>query len=260
MHNSFPQRRPILFSVVLLVVFLVTYLIAGTITYAFKLPTLATCVIGDGVLALIAILLLSRLHWWRESGFRLPSKPRSLWLFIVPCLPVVLNAFAGFGYPGMSHLLLFFALALVVGFVEEAYFRGMILSALVPRGPWQAVITSSILFGIGHLFNLAAGANLEATLLQVVYVLSIGLMYAALRLRTQTILPLILLHGLTDFFGFLAFNSTIVTTGLSTLVFVVTAGEIVIYTVYCIILMRQVKPQTLGTDTGAKLNPTSATV
>jgi len=42
MHHSFPQRRPILFSVVLLVVFLVTYLIAGTITYAFKLPTLAT--------------------------------------------------------------------------------------------------------------------------------------------------------------------------------------------------------------------------
>jgi uncharacterized protein len=136
----------------------------------------------------------------------------------------------------------------------------MILSALVPRGPWQAVITSSILFGIGHLFNLAAGANLEATLLQMVYTLAIGLMYAALRLRTQTILPLILLHGLTDFFGFLVLNSPVETTGLSTLVFVVTAGEVVIYIGYCIILMRQVKPQTRGTDTGAKLNPTPATV
>lgn len=255
MHQAFPQRRPILFSLVLLVVFLISYLIAGTMTHAFKLPTLATYIIGNGVLALIAILLLSCLHWWRESGFHLPSQPCSLWLFILPCFPVILNAFAGIGYPGMARLLLFFALALVVGFVEEAYFCGMMLRALLPRGPWQAVITSSILFGILHLFNLAAGANLAATLFQIGYALAIGLMYAALRLHTQTILPLILLHGLTDFFGFLALNSSVETTGMSLLAVIVTAGEIIIYTVYGIMLMRQVKPQTLGTGTGAKLNP-----
>jgi uncharacterized protein len=259
MKSSFPQRRPMLFVALLLLVILVTFILAGAITFQLKLSTLAMTLIGDGVLALIAVLLLSRLHWWREVGFRLPSNPRSLWLFIVPCLPVLLNAFAGIGYPGMARLLLFFVLALLVGFVEEAYFRGMMLSALVPRGPWQAVITSTILFGILHLFNLAAGANLEAALLQVVYAMAIGLMYAALRLRTQTILPLILLHGLTDFFGFLAV-STVETTSLPLLVVVVTLGEIVIYTAYSIILMRQVKPQTLGTDTGAKLKSIPAAV
>lgn len=83
MKSAFPQRRPTLFSVALLVVFLGAYLIAGTITYLFRLPSLATYLIGDGALALIAILLLSRLHWWRESGFQLSPKPRSLWLFFV---------------------------------------------------------------------------------------------------------------------------------------------------------------------------------
>ena len=131
-----------------------------------------------------------------------PIQSTLLWFFTVPCLPIILNiAFAGIGYPGIGTLLLFLALALFVGFVEETYFRGMMLRALLKRGPWQAVIISSLFFGILHLLNVAAGANLAATLLQVVYAVAFGLMYAALALRTQTILPLIVIHGLTDFFG-----------------------------------------------------------
>ncbi len=256
MKSSFPQRRPMLFVVLLLLVVLVTYLIAGTITHAFKLPTLATYVIGNGVLALIAMLLLSRLHWWREAGFRLPAKPHYLWFFTVPCLPIILNiAFSGVSYPGIGRLLLFLAIALLVGFVEETYFRGMMLRALRMRGPWQAVIISSLFFGILHLLNVAAGANLAATLLQVVYTVAFGLMYAALALRTQTILPLIVTHGLTDFFGYLALNSTVVTTGLSTLVFIVTAGEIIVYTAYSILLMRQLKAQAFGAAMGTTSMP-----
>jgi CAAX protease family protein len=261
MKRSFPQRRPLLFVVLLLLVILITYFLAGAITIQIKLSSVAMALMADGVLALIALFLLSRLHWWREVGFRLPAKPQSLWLFAVPCLPIILNmAYFGVSYPGIGRLLLFLATALLVGFVEESYFRGMILRALLRRGPWQAVIISSLCFGILHLLNLAGGANLAATLLQVVYAVAIGLMYAALALRTQTILPLIVTHGLTDFVAFLALNSTVVTGSQSTLFFLVTAGEIIVYTAYSIILMRQVKPQTRGADTEAKLNPTPATV
>lgn len=256
MKSSFPQRRPILFVVLLLLVVLITYVLAGAITLQLKLATLAMTLMGDGVLALIALFLLSRLHWWREAGFRLPAKPHYLWFFAVPCLPIILNiAFSGVSYPGMGRLVLYLALALLVGFVEETYFRGMMLRALLRRGPWQAVIISSLFFGILHLLNAAAGANLAATLLQVVYAVAIGLMYAALALRTQTILPLIVTHGLTDFFVYLAFTSTIVTTGLSTLVFIVTAGEIIVYTAYSILLMRQMKAQAIGAEMGATSMP-----
>ena len=255
MKNSFPQRRPILFTVLLLLVILVTFFLAGAVTYRLKLPTLAITIMGEGVLALIAILLLSRWHWWREAGLRLPPHPRYLWFFTVALLPAILNfAFAGIGYPGIGPLLLFLALALLVGFVEETYFRGMMLRALLIRGPWQAVIISSLLFGIAHPFNLLAGANLAATLLQVVYAFALGMMYAALVLRTQTILPLIVTHGLTNFFAYLAV-STVETTSLSTLSYVVTAGEIIIYIAYSMILMRQVKQQTFGAEMGTMSMP-----
>jgi len=252
MKSSFPQRRPIIFVVLLLLVILVTFFLAGTVTYRLKLPTLAINIIAYPILALIAILLLSRWHWWREAGLRLPPNPRSLWFFTVALLPVILNiAFAGLGYPGIGLLLLFLALALFVGFVEETYFRGMMLRALLRRGPWQAVIISSLVFGIAHPLNLLAGANLAATLLQVVWAFAFGMMYAALALRTQTILPLIVTHGLTNFFGYLAV-SPVESTSLSTLSYVVTAGEILIYIAYSLILMRQVKQQPFGTDTGSK--------
>lgn len=243
MKFSLPQRQPLLFSILLLLIILVTYLIAGAITFQFKLPSLAINIIGNSVLVLIAILLLSRLHWWRKAGFRLPSNPRDLWFFTIPpCLPIILTiVFAGIGYPGMARIVLFFLLAFAVGFVEEVFFRGLMVRALLLRGRWQAVIISSLFFGIAHLFNLAGGANLAATLLQVVYAFAIGLMFAALAVRTQTILPLIVIHGLIDFFGFLALNSTVVTMGVSTFTFVTTAGEIVAYLVYSIILMRQMK-------------------
>jgi uncharacterized protein len=261
MHRSFPQRRPLLFVVLLLLLVLITFFLAGAVTLQLKLSQPTMTLMADGVLALVALFLLSRLHWWREAGFRLPATPRSLWLFAVPCLPIILNmAYFGVGYPGIARLSLFLALALLVGFVEESYFRGMILRALLGRGPWQAVIISSLCFGILHLLNLAGGANLAATLLQVVYAVAIGLMYAALALRTRTILPLIATHGLTDFVGFLALNSTVNTTGLSPLAFLVMAGEIVVYTAYSILLMRQVTLQKQVTATGATFKPTPITV
>jgi uncharacterized protein len=257
MKTSFPKRRPLIFAILLLLVIYVTFFLAGAVTSQLKLPTL-TIYIAYPILALIAILLLSRWHWWREAGFRLPPNPRYWWLFTVALLPVILNiAFGGIGYPGLGPLLFFLVLALFVGFVEETYFRGMILRALLTRGPWQAVIISSLLFAISHPLNLLLGANLAATLMQVAWAFAFGMMYAALALRTQTILPLIVTHALTNFFGYLAV-SPVETTSMSTIYYVVTAGEIIIYIAYSLILMRQMKAQSLGKEVGTTSMPTLA--
>lgn len=256
MKRSFPQRRPLLFVALLLLVIVITYFLAGALTIQLKLSSGVTALMADGVLTLIAIVLLTRYQWWRDIGLRLPSHPRSLWLFALPCLPIIVNiAFFGLGNPGMGGLLLFLGAALFVGFAEETFFRGMILRALLRRGAWQAVIISSLVFGIMHLLDVAGGADLVATLLDVVYAVSIGLMYAALALRTQTILPLIVTHGLTNFFVFIALNATMVTTGLSTLFYVVMAGQTILFTAYSILLMRQRKPQVFEAEKGTTFVP-----
>jgi membrane protease YdiL (CAAX protease family) len=242
MKLAFPERRPIVFSLLLVFMFLLALAIASVVSSALKLSTVATTAIGYGILALIVVILLGRLHWWREMGFGLPAQRSLLWFFVVALIPVLLNGLSvGASNPGIAQVLFIFGTAMLVGFVEETVFRGMILRALLIRGPWQAAIISSLIFGLAHALNLLSGANVGATLLQVGETLALGFMFAALALRTQTILPLIVAHGLIDFFGFLAYNSSVVTTGLSVLVVLVTCAEILLYTIYGIFLMRQVR-------------------
>ena len=261
MKSSFPQRRPLLFVVLLLLVILVTYFLAGAITFNSSYHQLAMALMADGVLALIAIFLLSRLHWWREAGFRLPANPRSLWLFAVPCLPIILNmAFFGVGYPGIGRLLLFLAAALLVGFVEET---------LLPWDDTPSAAQARTLASRDHFLPLlwhpasaqcgwrrqsrcdaAAGRLCRGYWLDVC---GPGLAHADHpALDCDAWLDGLFRFPRLEFDGCHYWPQHTV--------FLVTAGEIIIYTAYSIILMRQMKPQTRGADTGATFKPTPVTV
>jgi membrane protease YdiL (CAAX protease family) len=192
-------------------------------------------------------------------GLGLPAHRRQLWLFVLAFLPAVLNALSNLQNPGAAGMLLILLTATAVGFVEEVIFRGMMLQALLSRGPWQAAIISSLIFGVAHSLNLLFGANLGATLLQIGYTLALGFMFAALALRTHTILLLIVAHSLTDFFGFLAYNSSVVTTGLSALVIVVTCVEMLLYAGYALYLMRGVSARPTTVDNQPQLHTTQRT-
>jgi membrane protease YdiL (CAAX protease family) len=197
------------------------------------------------MLTVAVVIFLSSLHWWREIGLGLPAQRRLLWYFVVAFLPVLLNGLSvGAITSGVGVVLFMFGTAMLVGFVEEVVFRGMALQALLIRGPWQAAVISSLIFGCAHALNLLSGANVGATLLQIGAAMALGFMFAALALRTHTILLLIVAHGLINFFGFLAYNSSVVTTGLSGLVILVTVVEILLYTSYGVFLMRQVQART----------------
>src|SRR5690606_13570026 len=91
-----------------------------------------------------------------------------------------------------------------VGFFEEALTRGLVLYLLLvawrsrPNGVVEAVLVSSVLFGLAHFLNVFAGAAMTATLIQVGYAIGFGVGFAALLLRTNTIWIGIVLHALVD--------------------------------------------------------------
>jgi membrane protease YdiL (CAAX protease family) len=70
---------------------------------------------------------------------------------------------------------------------EELYFRGLILGVLAPLGPLLSVTISALLFAGTH-FTLAA--------IPVIAVL--GALFAIVRLRTDSIWPGVVLHGLNN--------------------------------------------------------------
>lgn len=84
-----------------------------------------------------------------------------------------------------------------VGFVEEVLFRGFLFKAIARESIKQAVIISSVTFGLGHLLNLVNGRGMELAenLCQVVTAISIGFLFVTIFYRGGSLIPCILTHS-----------------------------------------------------------------
>lgn len=95
-------------------------------------------------------------------------------------------------------------MALSAGIFEEFLCRGLLLSAflsLFEKLKYQftaAALASGIFFGLFHLMNLTSGQGLLETLQQAIYAFVIGAIFASIRLTTNSLVWVILIHALID--------------------------------------------------------------
>jgi membrane protease YdiL (CAAX protease family) len=89
------------------------------------------------------------------------------------------------------ELLPFLALAITAGLCEEFLYRGFAIAVLARLGSpaWVAVIISSILFGLAHLYQGRGG--FFSTLV-------IGTVFGAGRIAYDSLVPVIFWHGAVD--------------------------------------------------------------
>ena len=135
---------------------------------------------------------------WDALGLRRLPASRDRLVLMFPTLTVVVGFFAGFRHVEVSTLTLAFTSVVLAGVVEETTFRGILLTRLLPRGPWTAVLLSSALFGLLHVANLVLGSPWQTVLLQVTFAAMAGTGYAAMRMRTGSLWPPVVLHALFD--------------------------------------------------------------
>lgn len=191
------DRRPILFAMGCFLIYAGYGFIGQT---AKALGTRWGAMGAELLAAVLAILLLSQLGWWRRAGFRAPHW-RRLWVI----LPYLL--YLGGGYRGVttswSETLLLALSALLIGFQEEVWLRGIFLETFRGRyGALRAVVISSLMFGLLHTANLFSGAGPGVVVTQVLATLLFGLVYAGIRIQTGSIWVPIGLHAATDFLSF----------------------------------------------------------
>lgn len=153
-------------------------------------------------LAAVVTAVLAATRGWAGAGFRTRVvEPR---LLVVPAVIALIPLLAGVHLPGASMLTVFVVGYAVTGFFEEALFRGLVLGVLRPTGSagevWPAVWISSALFATAHLPNMLFGQAPAITVAQAVGAFCFGVGYGAVRVRTATVLPLMVLHFLTDLF------------------------------------------------------------
>lgn len=87
---------------------------------------------------------------------------------------------------------------LCVGFIEEIIFRGFLFQAIAVQNVRQAVVVSSVTFGLGHIVNLLNGAELLPTLLQICYAAAVGFLFTIIFYRGGSLWPCILTHSATN--------------------------------------------------------------
>ena len=143
---------------------------------------------------------------------------KPFWRGILVCLPafaVAVNNFpiqpVALGLASITasppSLALFAFECLMVAFFEETCFRGVVFLGFLNKrrytasGRFLAIILSSAVFAVVHLFNVFFGASLPAVILQIGYSFLIGAMCAVVLVKTSNIWVCILIHAIYNFGG-----------------------------------------------------------
>jgi membrane protease YdiL (CAAX protease family) len=156
-------------------------------------------------------VLLTRLQWWRRVGFTTFREWRAPHL-VVPLLLILALPIVGLSARGtMATTAL--VLTLQVGFLlidifmEEVTYRGVLLEALAGLRIGPRVTLCAILFGLGHLDNLfLPGADELGVAYQIFEATLVGILFGAVRLRMNTIWPVMIVHTAYDLLLVLAFG------------------------------------------------------
>jgi uncharacterized protein len=135
-----------------------------------------------------ALIMLIADHWPSLFALRAPMPPET---------PTTVNIVGWLGFE-----------LLWVGICEETLFRGLLLGILTALSPsklriWgteisTAGITLAVLFALAHASNFAVRPWYEA-LAQQFYAVALGLIYAWLREHSNSLVPAIVAHSLSDF-------------------------------------------------------------
>jgi membrane protease YdiL (CAAX protease family) len=156
---------------------------------------------------LAALFLLTFVVWqqWRDVGLNRLAPVRSLVLTWLPMIYIVagLGLAVVFGLPPAGVLLWILFNTFLVGLSEELMFRGVLLQAFRRTvSIWPAVALTTLAFGAIHILNVFMTGELRPALIQSAAAALSGLLFIALRLRTGSLWPSIIVHGLWDFATF----------------------------------------------------------
>jgi membrane protease YdiL (CAAX protease family) len=212
--NKFAHSHIVLSAFLLAVLFILVLTAIGLVAMEFAEPIhgLALFTVGQLILALIAIWLMRKLHVFDRADFKFKNMGKGFllgWFFLVAAgVNFVLNLIglpeSSFITPNPLTLIVVLLHPFIgTGLFEEVLVRGLILKLLLvtmghtKRGVINAVVISSVIFGVAHIVNLIQADVLPVTS-QIIYATATGILFAALYLRTKTLWVPILLHGLVN--------------------------------------------------------------
>jgi len=193
------EKSELTFAIVWIVAYVVLFSAADNFSAALGIEKIITAPVGVSFALFLFI-------WIRKNGLSekyglcpFQGNWRSYLYFIPLLLIMTTNLWNGaaMNAPALEVALHILSM-LCVGSIEEVIFRGFLFKAIGKSNVRQAVLISSITFGIGHIVNLLNGADLLPTLLQICYATAIGFLFTIIFYKGKSLLPCIMTHSIVN--------------------------------------------------------------
>lgn len=218
MIKRLSRKYPLIFCILVLTIIMpLFYIISSKNPYTignngYYLYT-AIVELSAGLCTLIVIHIFDiRINFFnsksRGTGFFKGLHLGSIMLFYcIGSFIIGMNSYGieNLAMPNTASIFSLLLMMISVGIFEELLCRGVLLNKLLTKwntngkGVYTAVIVSSAIFGSLHLINLFARPTLLFfTLAQVVYTTMAGTFFAAVYLRSKSIVSVIIYHALHD--------------------------------------------------------------
>ena len=193
--KEFFKKHELLISILLIIIYIVSnsYCIEN-----FGLMDYRSVVINT-VLSIIIVIFIIKNKLANYYGLtKFPNLKKYLYFFPL-ILMISVNLWNGININNTKLEILFYVLNMInVGFIEEIIFRGFLFKSLEKESVNNAIIITSISFGVGHIINLITGAELIPTLIQICYAITGGYLFAIILYKSKSIWPCIITHSLIN--------------------------------------------------------------
>lgn len=208
---SIPYFGPIL---IMILAFLICGLLGDFLDDTF--PVLTKIPFISSVIIAVLFLILYKLWFKPEYKGSFSGKGWNnkmiIPFIVVWALDIIFGCIFG-EFSSSAFSLSMVMMSITAGLTEESWFRLIPISLMLRKNNSEkaiivSLIVSAAVFGLMHLTNAAMGATMGVTLVQVVSTFAAGILFGALYIRSGSILPSMILHGVHDFICFMDVSMT----------------------------------------------------
>ncbi len=192
------EKSELTFAIVLIVVYCMLQSLAYSLNAVTGIEYFVNGIFNI-VLTVIIFGFIKKNDLSERYGLCKPDVPASSFLWYIPLLILASHNLwngAAINFPP-ADTLCYICNMFFVGFVEEVIFRGFLFRAIAKDNVKEAVIISSVTFGLGHILNLfnGSGMGVVENLCQICGAIAIGFLFVTIFYRGGSLIPCIITHS-----------------------------------------------------------------
>lgn len=195
------EKSEMTLTLILIAVYILSKSIAQPLNKAIGIASSADALFQIALTAILAVFIVKN-GLQAKYGLCKISVPARKFLWFIPLALIASHNL----WLGVSEnlngldLACYLCWMLCVGFVEEILFRGMLFRAIEKDNRTQAMIISSVAFGLGHIVNMLNGLQSEwiVSISQIIFAIALGFLFVVIFDRGGSLWPCIIAHSAID--------------------------------------------------------------